>query len=73
MIGKGLNKIGNKSFGKCKKLKSIVIKSKVLKSAGQQAFWGTNKKAVIKVPSQKRKLYGKILKKAGLSNSIIIR
>ena len=61
-IGKNIIKIGKNSFYGCKKLKSIVIKSKKLKSIGKNAFKGIHKKAEIDVPSSKKKAYKKLLK-----------
>ena len=51
--------IAKKAFNKCKKLKKIVIKSKYLKKKqiAQNAFYGLSKKAKMKVPKNKRKVY----------------
>ncbi len=66
IIGKNVKKIGKKAFFGCKKLKSIIIKTKKLKkkSIGANAFKGINKKAKFKVPKKKLKLYKKLIKKA---------
>ncbi|MCD8020661.1 MAG: leucine-rich repeat protein [Clostridiales bacterium] len=52
--------IGKKAFYNCKKLKTITIKSKKLKSVGNKAITGIYKKAVIKVPTSKKKAYKKL-------------
>lgn len=66
VIGKNVKKIGKKAFFGCKKLKSIIIKTKKLKkkSIGANAFKGIYKKAKFKVPKKKLKLYKKLIKKA---------
>lgn len=53
--------IGVKAFYGCKKLKSITIKSKKLKTVGRQAFTKIDKKAVINVPKGKSKKYKKLI------------
>jgi hypothetical protein len=58
-IGSNVTKIGEKAFYKCKELKSIKITSKKLKTVGKNAIKGIAKKAVIKVPSKKKKSYQK--------------
>ena len=73
MKGNGLKQIGAKAFFNCKVLKTITIKSKVLKKVGKNAFKGINKKAVIKVPSAKRKAYTKLLAKKGQSSTVKIK
>ena len=54
-VGKNIISIGNQAFYNCKNLRSIVIKSSNIKSAGvgAKAFKGIYKKAVIKVPAKK--------------------
>ena len=68
-------KIGKKAFFGAKKLKNIVIKTKKLamKNVGSKAFKGINAKAKIKVPKAKRKAYGKMLRKKGVSGRAIIK
>ena len=73
VIPAGIQKIGANAFSGCKNLKSIVIKSKVLKKVGKNAFKGIHKKAVIKVPAAKKKPYQKLLKKKGQSASVKIK
>lgn len=62
-----LKTIGANTFSGCKNLKTITIKSTKLtrKSVGKNAFKGTNKKLVIKVPKKKVSSYKKFLKTKG--------
>ena len=68
-------KIGKKAFFGAKKLKTVTIKTKKLtmKNVGSKAFKGINAKAKIKVPKAKRKAYGKMLRKKGVSGRAIIK
>ena len=61
-------KIGVQAFAKCKMLSLVNIKSSLLteKNIGRQAFGDINKKAVVKVPSKKKAVYKKWLRKKGL-------
>ena len=72
IIGKNVTKIGKKAFGKCKKLKLLVIKSRKLKAknVAKNAFKGITKKTIVKVPKSKIKEYRKLLRKKGLSNRV---
>ena len=54
----------------CKKVTSIVIKTKKLKTVGAKAFTGINKKAVVKLPKTKKKAYKKLLLKNGMKKSV---
>lgn len=73
-IGKNVKSIGKKAFYKCKKLKKIIVKSKVLKTVGKKAIKGIHKKAVIKVPKKKLKAYKKLfVKKSGLVKTMKIK
>ena len=72
-IGKNTVKIGKGAFQNCKNLKKIVIKSKKLKKVGSNAFKGISKKAVVKVPKSKKKLYTKLLRASGLPKSVKIK
>lgn len=70
-IGKNITKIGSKAFYGCKKLKTIKIYSKKLKSIGKSAIKGIHKKAEIDVPNNKMKVYSKLFKKkTGYKNSM---
>lgn len=71
--GNNLRKIGSKAFFQCRNLKSLTIKSKVLKSVGKNAFKGIHRKAVIKVPASKYKVYVKKLAKKGQSKTVKIK
>ena len=63
--------IGSKAFYNCKKLKTVTIKSKKLKSVGKNAFKGIYKKAKVTVPKSNYKAYRKLLKKAGFSSKTV--
>ena len=64
-IGKNVKTIGAKAFFNNKKLKKVVVKSKVLKKVGKKAFFAKRKKKlVIKVPAKLRKKFKKLFKKA---------
>ena len=75
IIPASVTKIGKKAFYGCKKLKSITIKTQKLKSksVGTQAFKGSYKKAVIKVPKKQKKLYKKWLRKKGITKKMKIK
>lgn len=65
-IGKNVQTIEDNAFNGCKNLKSITIKSTVLKKVGKNAIKGIHKKAVIKVPKKQYKKYKKLFgKKSG--------
>ena len=68
-IGSGITSIGKQAFSGCKALKNIAIKTKklIVKTVGSKAFKGIYKKASIKVPANKKKIYKKILKAKGVS------
>lgn len=71
-IGKNVAAIGRKAFYGCKKLKTIIIKTKKLtrKTVGAKAFQGINKKALIKVPKDSFKTYKTILKSRGAGKKV---
>lgn len=60
--------IGKNAFAGCRKVKTIKIQSMFLKkkNIGKNAFRGIPRKATVYVPSGKKKIYRKWLKKAGL-------
>ena len=66
-IGKNVGKIGVKAFYKCKNLSQITIASTTLSSGkvAGNAFSGTKKKAVVKVPKSRYNAYKKFLLKKG--------
>lgn len=72
-IGKNVSKIGAKAFDNCISMQRMTILSKKLNYRGVEkgAFRKTGannyKKLVVKVPSGKKTLYKKLLRKAGLS------
>lgn len=65
--------IGKEAFSKDSRLKTIQIQSTVLKKVGKKALSGIHKKATIKVPSKKLKVYQKLLKKKGQASSVKIK
>ena len=66
VIGSNVRVIGKNAFRGCKKLKTIKIRSKVLKSVGSGAFAKLKKTVVVRVPKAKLKTYHSKLRKAGL-------
>ena len=74
-ISKNITSIGKNAFRGCKNLKTIVIKSTKLtsRSIGSNAFKGTHKKLVIKVPKKMLKKYKKFLKKKGNKNVKVVK
>ena|GEM_PF-1483092 len=58
-VGKNVKTIGKMAFAKMKKLKSVVINSKVLKSIGKKAFYGDKKLKKVTIKSKKLKKIGK--------------
>lgn len=78
-VGSNVQSIGKKAFYGCKKLKTIVIKSKKLtaKSVGAKAFTKAGssnyKKCTVKVPRNKKRAYTKVLKKKGLNAWVKIK
>lgn len=78
-VGSNVQSIGKKAFYGCKKLKTIVIKSKKLtaKSVGAKAFTKAGssdyEKCTVKVPRNKKSAYTKVLKKKGLNAWVKIK
>lgn len=72
VIGGNVTSIGSNAFYGCKALKSIEIKTSVLKTVNKNAFKGIYIKAVLKVPSKALKAYQKLLKGKGQSSSVKI-
>ena len=70
-----VKKIGKQSFYGCKKLKTITLKTTKLtkKNVGRKAFTGINKKATIKVPKSKVKVYQKLLETKGISKTVKVK
>ncbi len=61
-IPKNVTKVGKNAFKNCKKLKTVKIKSKKIKSFGKGTFSGIYKKAKIYLPKSKFAKYKKMLK-----------
>ena len=72
-IGSNVQVLKPKALMNCKKLKTIMIKSKSLNTVGKNALKGINKKAVIKVPSSKKKEYVQLFSKKGQSKTVKIK
>lgn len=72
-VGTKISTIGKQAFFGCKSLKTITVKSKSIKKIGSKAFKGIHKKAVIKVPKAKLKVYKKLLKKGGVGKNVKIK
>lgn len=71
-MGSNVSKIGSKAFYGCKKLKTITIKSKCIKSVGKNAFKGIATGAKLTVPKSKYNTYKKTtFKNAGLNKSVV--
>ena len=62
--------IGSHAFSGCKNLKQVTIKSKKITKIDKNAFINVNKKIVIKTPKSKKKVYKKLLKKAGYKGKV---
>lgn len=71
-MGTGVTKIGNHAFCHDTKLKTIIIKSKKLKSVGKHVLL-KNKDLKIKVPASKVKKYKKLFKNKGQKKSANVR
>ena len=66
--------IGDNAFKGYKKLKTITIESKNIKSVGKDAVKNIHKKATIKVPKDKVKAYKKLFdKKTGFTSKMKIK
>lgn len=70
VIGKNVTTIRANAFKKCKKLKTIIVKSKKLQKLDKAAFKGVFSKMVIKVPVDQ---YKKLFRKSGLKKSVKIK
>ena len=53
-IGKNVKKIGSKAFAKCTSLKTVIVKSKKLRTIGKSAFAGDKKLRSFKMKSNKK-------------------
>lgn len=73
-IGKNVQTIEDNAFYGCKNLKSITIRSTILKKVGKNAIKGIHKKAVIKVPKKQYKKYKKLFgKKSGFKKPMKLK
>lgn len=72
-IGANVATIGKQAFSGCKKLKNIKVSSKKIARVGSGALKGIDKKAVIKVPSSKKKKYQKVFAKRGQAKTVKIK
>ena len=71
-IGTNVTSIDANAFNGCKSLKTIKVKSMVLKKVGKNALKGIHKNCKIKVPKAKLKDYKKLFKKKGQKSSVKI-
>ena len=72
-IGANVESIGKLAFNGDSKLKKITVRSIILSKVGAKAFKGIQKKAVIKVPKKKLKVYKKLLKGKGQAKTVKIK
>lgn len=66
-IGKNMKTINQYAFAKCKKLKTINIKSTSITKVGKNAFLGIHKKNQVKIPKKCKKKYATWMKKNKLN------
>lgn len=73
-IGKNIQTIADDTFNGCKNLKSITIKSTVLKKVGKNAIKAIYKKATIKVPKKQYSKYKKLFgSKSGFKKTMKLK
>ena len=74
-LGKNIKSIGTKAFYKCKKVKTVTIKTTKLttKNVKSNAFGKMKAKMTIKVPKAKKAAYKKLLIKRGVSKKAKIK
>ena len=73
VIGKNVVSIGAKAFYKTKNLKHVVIQAKNLKRVGKNAFSGIHKRAVMKTPKKRTKIYRKLIRKSRVAKTVKIK
>lgn len=75
VVGKNIVTIAKGAFNGCKKVKTIVIRSKKLtaKTVAKNAFKGIKKGTVIKVPKNKVSVYRKLFQKKGLDRKVKVK
>ena len=69
ILGSRIKIIGRQAFYGCRSLKTVVVRTKKLtkKTVGSKAFAKIHKKAVVKVPAKKQKIYRNLFRKRGVS------
>ena len=72
-IGANVEAIGGKAFSKCKKLKTLTVKSKLLTPAGCRKCLKGSSVTAVKVPKAKKKAYKKIFKKSVCGKSVKLK
>ncbi len=72
IIGRNVRSMAKNSFAGCRKLKKITFKGVKIKKIGKNAFKNINKKAVIKIPKSKDKLYKKLLRNSRIKKTVRI-
>ena len=65
-MGTSVTTIGKKAFYNCKKLSKLNIYSRGIRKIGKKALAKTSGKLAVKLPTNKKKVYKKLLRKAGL-------
>ena len=65
-IGKNVRSIKAKAFAGCKKIRTILFKTKKLALVGKNAFTGTKGKVKVRMYASCKNKYKKLLKKSGL-------
>ena len=73
IVGKNVKKINSNAFYKCKNLKKITLKNKNI-VFGNSCFKNISKKAIFKVPANKKNTYRKqLIKKGKTSKNIVVK
>ena len=73
IVGKNVKKINSNAFCKCKNLKKITLKNKNI-IFGNSCFKNISKKAIFKVPANKKNTYRKqLIKKGKTSKNIVVK
>ena len=73
VIGKKITKIGAYAFYGCEKLKRVTIASASIGSIGSKSFSGISAKAAFTLPKKHAAKYAKLLKKAGMPKTAVIK
>jgi hypothetical protein len=72
-IPKNVKTIGTKAFYHASTLRTLTVKSTHLEKVGKNALKGIHKKATIKVPKSRKKLYQKLFQNKGQAESVKIK